>query len=179
MNLVEAEATGPIEGDAPLVTPPRPLHRRVSVSLLFTLTVLTTTVVAIYVRFPSRTSVLMHEAVERHRDVAPAWDIVHPTGPELRAWALGVVGKEPPLPKPTAVIGAYDTEVLGRRAAIIQVAIDGEPITYLVQRTPVVSPKLAEHSEGELHAVAWRIGEFTCVAVGAEASFARWSSAVR
>jgi len=56
MKLVEAESTGPVEGDAALVTPPRPPHRRVSVSLVFTLTVLVGTVVTIYAMFPRATT---------------------------------------------------------------------------------------------------------------------------
>ena len=59
MKLIEAESTGPVEGDEALVTPPRPPRRRVSVSLLFTLTVLIGTVVTIYAMFPARHNVLM------------------------------------------------------------------------------------------------------------------------
>src|SRR6476469_3626942 len=107
MHLIEAEATGPIEGDTPLVTPPRPPHRRVSVSLLFTLTVLIGTVVAIYLVFPARHNRLMTEAIEHHRDPAPAWDLTAPTAPELRAWSIGLLGKEPPLPAAGAkILGA-------------------------------------------------------------------------
>jgi hypothetical protein len=178
VNLVEAEDTGPIEGDEPLVTPPRPLHRRVSVSLLFTLTILTTTVVAIYMTFPSRNKVLMTEAIERHLDVAPAWDLANPSPSELRAWAIGVVGKDPPLPRTTAIVGARETRVLGRRAAVIQLAVEGEPVTYVVQQTPVVSPAHSELAEGDLRAVAWRVGEFTCVAVGKDSSATAWTAAL-
>jgi hypothetical protein len=182
MNLVEAEATGPIEGDEPLVTPPRPLHRRVSVSLVFTLTVLTATVVAIYVTFPARNTVLMVEALERHRERAPVWDLTTPTQPELRAWAIGVVGKDPPLPRHGSVDGAREISVLGRRTALVQVTIDDERVTYVVQHSPVVAPEHSERTEGEgseqLRAVAWRVGEFTCVAVGRAASASTWSTAL-
>jgi hypothetical protein len=178
MNLVEAESTGPIEGDEPLVTPPVPLHRRVSVSLVFTLTILVSTVVAIYVTFPARNKVLMAEALERHKDVAPAWDIANPSPAELRAWAIGVVGKDPPLPRTTAIVGARETFVLGRRAAVVQVAVEGEPVTYVVQQTPVVSPSHSEDAEGDFRAVAWRVGEFTCVAVGKATSATVWTSAL-
>ena len=178
MNLVEAEATGPIEGDEPIVTPPRPLHRRVSISLLFTLTILIATVVAIYMTFPARNDVLMTEALARHRDVAPTWDIANPTPAELRAWAIGVVGKAPPLPRTSSIVGARETRVLDRRAAIVQVAVDGEPVTYVVQQTPVVSPSHSDQTDGELRAIAWRVGEFTCVAVGNATSEPAWKSAV-
>ena len=178
MNLVEAEATGPIEGDEPLVTPPRPLHRRVSVSLLFTLTVLIGTVVAIYLRFPTRNTVLMEEARAGHREAAPSWDLVNPTSAELRAWAIGVVGKDPPLPK-DSVTGAKDLEVLGHRAAMMRVVVDGEPITYLVQFTRVIAPEFSDDTDGDLHAIAWRQGSFTCAAVGPKASSDRWSRLVQ
>src|SRR5436190_4463050 len=97
MNLVEPEAVGPIEGDDALVTPPRPPHRRVSVSLVFTLSVLIGTVVAIYVLLPARHDVLVTEAIQRHRG-ENTWDLEAPSGSELRAWAIGVCGKGVPLP---------------------------------------------------------------------------------
>ncbi len=178
MNLVEAESTGPIEGDAPLVTPPRPLHRRVSVSLLFTLTVLIGTVVAIYLRFPTRNTVLMEEARNGHREAAPVWDLVNPTSGELRAWAIGVVGRDPPLPR-DGVTGAKDLEVLGHRAAMMRVVIDGEPITYLVQFTRVIAPEFSDTTDGDLHAIAWRQGSFTCAAVGPKASSPAWTRSVQ
>ncbi len=178
MNLVEAEATGPIEGDTPLVTPPRPPHRRVSVSLLFTLTVLVGTVVAIYLRFPTRNSVLMSETLQQHREPTAAWDLTRPTTGELRAWATGMLGKDPPLPADT-VIGVRDLEVLGHRAAVMRFVLEGETLTYLVQYTRVIAPDHSERVDGDLHAIAWRQGPFTCVAVGPEAGSARWIPAVR
>ena len=108
MKLVEAEAPGPHddedEGEAVVVTPPPPLHRRVSVSLLFTLTVLVGTVVAIYMVFPRRDNVLVTAAIAQHRQ-PPSWDLAQPTAAELRAWAIGVVGKEVPLPARTRSSG--------------------------------------------------------------------------
>jgi hypothetical protein len=178
MNLVEAEATGPIEGDDALVTPPRPPHRRVSVSLLFTLTVLIGTVVAIYVTFPARNTVLMTEALQHHRDTPP-WDLMSPTPSELRAWAIGAIGKDPPLPVNTSIVGAREIEVLGRRAAVIQIVIAGEPVTYLVQHTRVISPKHSEQTDGDLRAIAWRQGQFTCVAVGPASTAGSWSAALQ
>lgn len=178
MNLVEAESTGPIEGDAPLVTPPRPLHRRVSVSLLFTLTVLIGTVVAIYMTFPTRNTVLMEAARAAHGESAPGWDLVNPTTGELRAWAIAVVGKDVPLPN-QGVTGARDLEVLGHRAAMMRVVIDGEPITYLVQFTRVIAPGFSDTTDGDLHAIAWRQGSFTCAAVGPKASATTWTKTVQ
>ncbi|HVK86661.1 MAG TPA: hypothetical protein VM513_21225 [Kofleriaceae bacterium] len=179
MNLVEAEAVGPVEGDAPLITPPRPPHRRVSVSLLFTLTVLTGTVVAIYLTFPARHNVLLTEAIAQHRDATSAWDLTAPTTPELRAWMFGVVGKDAPMPPAGTIEGARRIEVFERGAAVVRVQVGDDHVTYLVQRAHGVAPKRGERTDGDLHAIAWRTGPFTCVAVGPEATFASWRESLR
>lgn len=172
MKLVEADAEGPIEGEAAVVTPPRPLHRRVSISLLFTLTVLTGTVVAIYLTFPARHNVLLTEAIAQHQR-EQTWDLTAPSLPELRAWAIGVVGKGAPLPG-VAPIGARDIELLDRRAALIQVAVGGDQITYLVQHARGIGPTRVERTDGELLAVASRRGKFAWVVVGPKATSAVW-----
>jgi len=179
MKLVEAESTGPVEGDDAQVTAPRLPHRRVSVSLLFTLTVLVGTVVAIYVTFPARNNMLMTEGLVRHRDPDPRWDLIDPSPAELRAWAIAVVGSDPPLPEGTSIIGARETEVLGRRAAVVRIAIGGDPITYVVQQTRVISHEHDETIDGDLLAIAWRRGQFTCVAVGPNASAKAWSAVLQ
>ncbi len=177
MNLVEAESVGPVEGDAPLVTPPRPPHRRVSVSLLFTLTVLIGTVVTIYMTFPARNNVLVTEAIAQHR-VAQTWDLVNPTANEVRAWAIGIAGKDVPLPvAATKIIGARQLEVLNRDAAMMRVEINGIEVTYLIQRARGFAPKTTDRQDGDVHALAWRRGRFTCVAVGPEATLATWRTA--
>jgi hypothetical protein len=179
MKLVEAESTGPVEGDAALVTPPRPPHRRVSVSLLFTLTVLIGTVVTIYAVFPVRNNVLVTEAIEHHRDASPAWDLPAPNPAELRAWLLGVVGKDAPLPGDgvagaPSVIGAARLNILNRAAAVIRVRVGSDEVTYLVQHARGIAPEHSERQDGELRAVAWRAGPYTVVAVGPDASAASW-----
>jgi hypothetical protein len=178
MKLVEAESTGPVEGDAALVTPPRLPHRRVSVSLLFTLTVLVGTVVTIYAMFPARNNVLVTEAIERHREAGPTWDLVAPNLAELRAWVIGVVGKDVPLPgEGTSVIGAARLRILNRAAALIRVRVGDDEVTYLVQHARGIAPDRSERQDGELRAVAWRKGTFTIVTVGADATAARWRAA--
>jgi hypothetical protein len=182
MKLVEAESTGPVEGDDASVTPPRLPHRRVSVSLLFTLTVLIGTVVTIYAVFPVRNNVLVTEAIERHRDASAAWDLVAPSAAELRAWMIGVVGKDVPLPGEgtavtPAVIGASRLRILNRAAAVIRVRIGGDEVTYLVQHARGIAPEHSERADGELRAVAWRTGPYTVVAVGADATAAGWRAA--
>jgi len=178
MNLVEAEEVGPVEGDEPLVTPPRPPHRRVSVSLLFTLTVLIGTVVAIYLVFPARHNVLMTEAIDRHKDDAPAWDLTTPTAPELRAWSIGLLGKDPPLPIATAkILGASRLEIFDRSAALIGLEIGGTRITYLVQRARGMAPDHSVRVDGDVKAIAWKKGPFACIAVGPADTSTTWRAA--
>jgi len=180
MKLVEAESTGPVEGDDALVTAPRPPHRRVSVSLLFTVTVLVATVVTIYVTFPARNNVLMTAALDHHRDHEPIYDLIDPTPGELHGWATAVIGKDPPLPRnPTTVLGAQELVVLERRVALVRITVGNDPITYLVQQTPVISPDRSDEFDGDLRVIAWRHGPFTCVAVGPAATAPTWLPLIR
>jgi len=172
MKLVEAEAEGPIEGEDAVVTPPRPPHRRVSISLLFTLTVLIGTVVAIYLVFPARHNVLLTEAIAQHQR-EQAWDLATPSLAELRAWSIAVVGKDAPLPAVTPV-GARDLEILDRRAALMRIAVDGDEVTYLVQHARGIAPARTVRTDGDLLAVAWRRGKFSCVVVGPKATSKAW-----
>jgi hypothetical protein len=178
--LVEAEETGPIEGEDAIVTPPRPPHRRVSVSLVFTLTVLVGTVVAIYAAFPARHHVLVSEAIDYHHNPPQAWDLAAPTAVELRAWALGVGGKEMPLPQPSAtILGAAKLQLFDRGAALIRVHAGNDDVTYLVQRAHGILPDDYQTTEGDLRAVAWNKGPFACVAVGPDATAKVWLPMIR
>jgi hypothetical protein len=184
MKLVEAESTGPVEGDDALVTPPRPPHRRVSVSLLFTLTVLVGTVVTIYAMFPARDNVLVTEAIEWHREPSPTWDLTAPSPAELRAWMTGVVGKDAPLPGEgtsvtPVILGARRLEIFKRAAALVRVRVGSDDVTYLVQHARGIAPERSERRDGELRAVAWRKGPLTVVVVGADATAASWRAAFR
>ena len=184
MKLVEAESTGPVEGDAALVTPPRPPHRRVSVSLVFTLTVLIGTVVTIYAMFPARHNLLLTEAIAHHSESGPPWDLAAPGGDALRAWLIGAVGKDAPLPGEGAaaaigVIGARRLDILNRAAALIRLRIGDDEVSYLLQRARGIAPEDAERVDGPLRAVAWRNGRFTVVAVGPDATAAGWRAALR
>lgn len=182
MKLVEAESTGPVEGDDALVTPPRPPHRRVSVSLLFTLTVLIGTVVSIYLAFPARNNVLVTEAIELHGDAHPGWDLTAPDVAQLRAWSIGAVGKEAPLPGDGAaapeIVGARRIEILNRVAAMVRLRVEGDDVTYLVQHARGIAPDLSERLDGAVRAVAWRKGPYIVVAVGPDATAARWRAAL-
>ncbi len=179
MHLVEPEEVGPIEGDDPRVTPPRPPHRRVSVSLVFTLSVLIGLVVTIYMVLPARHNVLLTAAIERHRDPGEAWDLEKPSGTELRAWSIGVVGKDAPLPDAMTVLGAKRVRVLKRDAALMRLQIGDDQITYLVQNARGIAPQGEEKDDGDLHAKAWRRGKFTSVVVGPKQSAPAWQLAFK
>jgi hypothetical protein len=176
MKVVEAEIEGPVEGEDAVVTPPRPLHRRVSVSLLFTLSVLIGTVVTIYTVFPARHGVLMAETIARHRE-PPAWDLAAPSPAELRAWAIGVVGQDVPLPAPDLpIIGAKRIDVLKRHVALVRVKVGTDEVTYAVQHSRSAAPEPGNREDGDLRTVSWRQGPFTCVAVGPKPG--AWVSAI-
>ncbi len=177
MKLVEAESEGPVEGDDALITPPRPPHRRVSVSLLLTLSVLIGQVVTIYTVFPARHNVFATRAIELHRD-PPAWDLAAPSAETLGAWALGAVGKGAPVP-PLPAIGAIRIDVLERHAAAIRYRVGDDEVTYVVGHAGRISPEHSELHDGELRAVTWPHGAFVCVAVGPDASASRWVDAIR
>jgi hypothetical protein len=177
MKVVEAEVTGPVEGEEAVITPPRPLHRRVSVSLLFTLSVLIGTVVTIYTVFPARHGVLMSEAIAQHREDKPSWDLVAPSPGELRAWAIGVVGKGVPLPD-EPVIGARQIDVLKRHVALLRLKVGADELTYAVQHSRSASPEHGNREDGDLRAVSWHEGSFSCVAVGPKATAATWIPAI-
>jgi anti-sigma factor RsiW len=179
MKLVEAESTGPVEGEDAVITAPRPPHRRVSVSLLFTLTVLIGTVVAIYSIFPARHNVFVTEAIARHREATTTWDLVEPTPTELRAWAIGVAGKDVPLPAASAtVVGARKLKVNDRNTAMIRLRVGDDEISYLVQHMPGIAPDHVVREDGDLRAVAWTKGPFACIAVGPRASAKQWLKVV-
>jgi hypothetical protein len=183
MKLVEAESTGPVEGDDALVTPPRPPHRRVSVSLLFTLAVLVGTVATIYAVFPARHNVLATTAIDLHREPG-SWDLTAPSLAELRAWLTGVVGKSPPLPADGAVpavsvIGAAETKIFKRSAAVVRMRIGADEVTYLVQHARGISPEHTERTDGELRAIAWRAGLYTVIAVGPDVDARTWRAAFK
>lgn len=174
MSLVEAETTGPVEGEDPIVTPPRPLHRRVSVSLLFTLTVLIGTVVTIYLVFDARHNVMLTEALVQARETAEL-ELVAPSAEKLGTWGLGMFGERLPMPPAgIPIVSAGRIELLNRRTAVIRLKIGESEVTYLVQHAKGIVPDQSERKDGELRAVQWASGVFIVAAAGPDATAKEW-----
>jgi hypothetical protein len=176
MKLVEADAEGP-SAEEPIVTPPRPEKRRVSISLVFTLSVLIATVVTIYMVFPARNNELLTAAVAQH-NAAPAWDLAAPSEPELRAWMLGAVGRGAPLPSGLPVLGASTLSVVRRPTAVVRYQLPAGELTYLLQRVHSASPRTTERAADGLRAVQWRESDWMVVGVGKDGD-PSWLAAAR
>ena len=178
MHLVEAEDVGPIEGEEPVVLPPRPPHRRVSVSFVFTVSVLIGTVVAIYLLLPARHDLLVTEAIEHHRDGGP-WEIESPSEDALKGWTIAVVGKDAPMPPPgTHVVGARQLVILKRRTALIRLQVGDDQVSYLVAHARGIQSERISRDDGDVHAEQRVKGKWTVVAVGPTATEKAWSHAL-
>ena len=158
MKLVEAESTGPVEGDDAIVTPPRPPHRRVSVSLLFTLSVLIGTVVAIYHGVSGAPQRARDRGDRAPSRAAAAWDLAAPTaGASCARGRSASSARTSPLPAASA-IGARRAklEVLDRHAALIRFTIGNDEVTLPRAAHAAGSrPSTPSDRDGDLRAVAW------------------------
>jgi hypothetical protein len=166
MKLVETDAEGP-SAEASMVTPPPPEKRRVSISLIFTVSVLVATVVTIYTVFPARDNELLTVALRSHR-APPAWDLTHPDEAALRAWTLAAVGKRAPLPAGLPAEGAALISILRRPTALVRYRLGAVDITYVLQRVHALSPPAAQRVVDGLRAVQWREGDWLVIGVGPE-----------
>ena len=179
MRLVDRELEGPpeVEEAPPHPTPPRPEHRRVAVSFLFTLAVLVGTVVTVYTVFPARHNVVLTTAIEEHRRADQTWELSRPRSDQLASWAIGVLGGDASLPKGD-VIGARAVDVLNRRAAVIRYLVGKDEVTLVVQRARDVPPRRVHKDDGDDHVEGWRATHWTFVAVGPAASAEAWKKAL-
>src|SRR6185295_10124388 len=101
-----------------------------------------------YAVFPARHNLLMTEAIAYHRDPGAAWDLTTPTRDALRAWMIGAIGKDAPLPGAAAtVVSARQLNILNRTAALIRLRIGDDEVTYLVQRARGIVPEGGERVE--------------------------------
>jgi hypothetical protein len=183
VKLIEADESKPSDEDDPTLAiprPPRPEHRRVYVSLAFTILVLVGTVVTIYGLVPERHHVLAETVVATHR-TQPAWQLTSPSPGEVRAWIIGVVGEKAPVPPgidQAMPIGARVVDVHRRRAAVVRFQIGDDEITYAVGRARGMSPGVSRR-DGDLRVEAWRVGPFMIAVAGPDATAARWRPIVR
>jgi hypothetical protein len=178
MKLIDTDEDDPSAHPEPPVrpTPPRPEKRKAMVSLLFTVTVLVGTVVAVFTIFPERHNEIVTSTVNAHRKPEP-WDVVNPDDATLAMWARAVLGDAPPLPAPgpdLVPIGGHDLAILGRRAALIRYRLGGDEVTFLVQRARDIPKRRERRTDGEEEVENWRNGPWTCVAVGPSRSAALW-----
>lgn len=176
--LIEAEEKQPSDEDPPvaIARPPRPEHRRVYTSLVFTTAILVGTVVAVYLAFPARHHVFATSVAAEHRAATPAWELVAPSPAELRAWTIGVVGASAPLPPrldATTAVGAESLVVLSRRVALVRLRHGADDLTYAVSRGHGVSPR-SSRTDGPLRIIEWRTGPWAVVAIGPDATSASW-----
>jgi hypothetical protein len=183
MKLVETDSEGPLDRrdpDADSATPPRPEHRRVSVSLLLTASVLVGTVVAVYAIFPARHNVLMTRSLEVHRE-PPEFVHREPTHAELRAWGLGFLDRPAPWPEPrpgVSIMGVASISVLNQAAAVVRYRAWGSEVTLVVQRARSVPPRTYRRWDGDEYVVSWHKGKWTLVAVGPAADAGAWTELV-
>ncbi len=178
MKLIDTDDADDASHPEPPVrpTPPRPEKRQAMVSLLFTITVLVGTVVAVFTIFPERHNEILSTTIHAHRK-PEAWDLTRPDDATLAVWARGVLGDAPPLPAPGAdlvPIGAHDLDILGRRAALVRYRLGGDELTYLVQRARDIPPRRERRRDGDDDAEGWRNGPWTCVVVGPAKSADAW-----
>lgn len=178
MKLIESDRPGPADdSDSEVATPPRPERRRVSVSLLLTISVLIGTVVTIYTVFPERHNLLMTQTLELHRN-PPAFQLSSPSAAEVGAWGLALLDRDVPWPtldEGSTILGATSFAVLNRRAALVRYRVGQDEVSLVVQRARAALPRQYHRRDGKDRVVSWRKGPWTFVAAGPERSFATWS----
>ena len=179
MKLVDADADDPAVAPPP-PPPPRLDKRRVSVSFLFTMTVLIGCVVAVFTLFPSRHNQLADSALAAHREAAP-WDLERPAPTALVAWAKGAVGGDPPVPAAPGLVavGARTIRVLRRPAAVIGYQSGGVAVTVVLQRARDLQHRAVHRDVDGVRVEAWPHGAWTIVAVGPSESVATWLPLLR
>ncbi len=186
MKLVESDRRGPNDSDEDIetTTPPRPEHRRVSVSLLLTASVLIGTVVAIYLVFPERHNALLTRGLELHNS-PPAFQLEMVSQNELRDWSVKLFeGTSHRVPWPelkgggVELLGVANESILARRAALARYRLGDHEMTLVVLRARDAPPRTHQRNEGAISAVSWRKGRWTFVAVGQAEHRKTWGQLV-
>ena len=176
MKLVETDIPHGDEEVPEIPRPPRPEHRRVYVSLFVTLTVLVTTVVAVYVAFPRRDNALFTTAFEAHAGGGP-FQLTAPSAEELAAWTVGVVGDGVPWPaagEGRQVLGSWQISVLRQPAALVRYQVGDQQVTLGALRARDAPPRRHRRENDGLLGLSWRNGPWTLFAVGPAAGADGW-----
>ncbi len=172
MKLVEADIPFSEDESKELTLPPRPEHRRVYVSFLFTFSMLAATVTTVYLLFPARDNELLTLAIESHQ-IPGEYELEKPGSAELLGWKTGVVGPSAPFPPPgpaADLLGVRSIKVLRRPVAMGRYRIGADEVSFFVMRAHDAPPRRFERQEEELVAISWRSGRWTLVAVGPAAT---------
>lgn len=179
MKLVETDADRPEDEvePQPISTPPVPEKRRAYASLSFTAIVLVGIVVTIYTVFPPRRDEATRRAVAMHREPGAGWQLSSPTRDELEAYTTGVLGAPAPLPPDQddlTATGVRRVSVRHHDAAFIRFHVAEGDVSYLVQWSKDAPEQRVSRRDGDLQIESWRVGPWTCIAVGPAASAERW-----
>jgi hypothetical protein len=178
MKLIESELPHGDEEVLEVSRPPRPERRRVYVSLILTSSVLFATVAAIYIAFPKRDNELLTAALEVHAAQAPM-QLEKPTGAELTAWTVGVLGEVIPWPASSdeiEVVGTRRMKVLRKPVAIVIYRVGEATVSFMALHAYDAPPRRWRREEDGALAVSWRHGPWTFVAVGPAAGAGEWKS---
>ncbi|MBT8494992.1 MAG: hypothetical protein KJO07_18225 [Deltaproteobacteria bacterium] len=177
MKLVESDVPDMPTGDVPK---PRPPRRRVAVSLLFTLSVLVATVVAVYVVFPARHNEALAIAIESHRDPEP-YELDKPSRGEVLAWSIGVHAKRVPWPeldRDVVLVGAYGLRIFRQPTSVLRLEVGGQPVTLMALKVRDTPRRKRRLVDDELIAQKWRVKKWTFIAVGPRDIADRWRPVV-
>ena len=177
MKLVQTDTQEPRSPAAePVLTPPRPEHRNVQVSLCITLVVLIVTVATVYLVVPERHNEVMTEALLRHQTPAN-FDLENPTHAELTAWSVALLGKNVPWPQQQPamkILGTTSLSILRNPAAFVRYRIHGMDISLLIQRARDTPPRRHSRIDKDIAVVSFRNKRWTVVGVGPAATREQW-----
>jgi hypothetical protein len=179
VKLIETDADRPEDevDPPPVSTPPRPEKRSAYASLIFTACVLVGTVVAIYSIFPARKNETIYAALRNHRNADPEWHLPAPSRVQLEAWADGALGSSPPLPAAgddLTVLGARALRVRHRPGIYVRFTLEDYTVSYVVQHAGDAPTGRTTRHDGADQVESWRVGAWTCVAIGPTAKADQW-----
>ncbi len=153
------------------------------VSSLLTVGVVVLIVAVVYSVLPARDNEFLEEALFRfdaQKQWTPKqWDLIEPNPQTLRAWSVGVLGKQAPgfidsWPVAKVTQGIH----LARKFAVYELVWSDERILVLVQTTRDAFPVKRKKIAGDVIVVSRRRKKWTIVAVGSKATAEEWAPIV-